>query len=159
MEGYLKPNSWKTQWLENGRLYYKVFKDNDSPKKAVDFGKELKARGIVVVDVISMRCAFPPPPKRAVAPSPGLLWCPYCVKWREFEESAVIDKDGLVGPQLLRCPTCRISVKHAYVRKYNPDLVIQYEMRQEMKARQKEVAKERRKIQKKYAVRGGIRKR
>lgn len=132
-------NSWKVQWKEEGKFLFKKF-DDDKPTRAVAFGKELKSRGIVVVDVISRRRAFPPPLNKQESPRPGLLWCPYCVKWREFEEAAVVTGE-LTGPSLMRCLTCTISVKDAYVRMYNPDLVIQYEMRMEMRHRQKEATK------------------
>lgn len=150
-------NAWRTQWQEGRQLFAKRF-EGDKPTKAVEFGKALKLRGISVVDVISMRKAFPPPLKMREAPKPGLLWCPYCVKWREFLEAEVKYPD-FITPVLLRCTTCRISVKDAYVRMYNQELVIQHEMRLEMKAKQRETAKMKKKATEKYSPRGGLRKR
>lgn len=135
-------NAWKTQWEEDSRRRAKRF-EGDSPSPAVSFGKGLKRRGIDVVDVISTRSAFPPPLKHLSAPKPGLLWCPYCVKWREFEEAEVVFKDFRTPP-LMRCTTCTISIKDAYVRKYNPELVIKYELQMEDRQRKREAAKEKR---------------
>lgn len=129
-------NAWKTQWQEGRKLFAKRF-DGEKPTHAVEFGKDLKRRGIEVVDVISVRRAFPPPLKHLQSPKPGFLWCPYCLKWRGFEESEVVYPD-FTTPNVLRCPACGISVKDAYVRMYNPDLVIQYEMKLEMKQKQRE---------------------
>lgn len=150
-------NAWKTQWVEGRQKFVKRF-EGDKPTAAVEYGKKLKLRGISVVDVISVRRAFPPPLKQRESPKPGFLWCPYCVKWRDFEEAEVHTKE-YVTPSLLRCTTCTISVKDAYVRMYNPDLVIQYEIRMELKAKQREAAKMRRKGAEKFSPRGGLRKR
>jgi hypothetical protein len=144
-------NAWRTQWVEEHKTKTKRF-ENEKPTRAVEFGKQLKSRGIMVVDVISMRRAFPPPLKHSISPKPGLLWCPYCLKWREFIEAEVKYPDFMT-PILLRCPICRISVKDAYVRMYNPEIVIQYEMRAEMKSRQKEAAK----LKRRNNIKGGLR--
>lgn len=148
-------NAWKTQWQEGRQLFSKQF-PGERPKRAVEFGKELKLRGIAVVDVISVRKAFPPPAKHATSPAPGLLWCPYCLKWREFAESEVHYKD-FYTPVLMRCTTCRISIKDAYVRMYNPELVIRFEMAEEMRAKRREQTKQAKK--QKYSVRGSMKKR
>jgi hypothetical protein len=148
-------NAWKAQWEEGHQLFVKKF-EGDKPTRAVDFGKKLKARGIIVVNIISARRAFPPPVKHSTPPQPGLLWCPYCLKWREFQEAEVLTKNYRT-PVLLRCPVCTISVKDAYVRMYNPELVIQYEMRQEMRSRQREATKLKKKAEDRYRPRGGLR--
>lgn len=136
-------NAWKTQWRDEGKLLVKEFEGN-SPKSAVEYGKKLKLHGIAVVDVISARQAFPPPPKRAISPQHGLLWCPYCVKWRVFEEAEVHYAD-FYTPSLPRCTVCSISIKDAYVRMYNPELVIRIEMQQELRAARKEQLKKNKK--------------
>ena len=139
-------NAWKTQWEEEGRRRYKEFA-GDKPTPAVEFGKKLKLRGIAVVDVISVRRAFPPPLKHQTSPGPGYLWCPYCLKWRPFEESAVQYTD-FYTPAVMRCPVCTISIKDAFVRMYNPELVIRYEMEMEMRQRRLEAAKAKKKAAK-----------
>ena len=142
-------NAWKTQWEENHVRRFKRF-EGDSPHDAVAFGKKLKSRGIIVVDIISQRRAFPPPIKAQTSPKPGLLWCPYCVKWREFSEIEVQGRD-FKTPALLRCTVCTISVKDCYVRTYNPELVMRYEIEAEIKAKRREAAKKKRQERAKMA--------
>ena len=119
-------------WLEEGKKLIKVF-EGDSPKGsgAVDFFKKKRSDGFTV-ELISRRHGFPPPIKQSLSPSPGLLWCPYCIKWREFEYATRTRRD-FYTPELLRCPTCGISVKDYYVRKYNALFVERYEAEQELK--------------------------
>lgn len=125
-------NAWNVQFIEDDRVLVKIF-EGDSPKEsgAVKFAKELKLRGLRV-DIISRRKGFAPPQLRAEPPGPGLLWCPYCIKWREFEESSVVRGD-YETPSLLRCSTCLISIKDYYVRVYNPIFVERHEIELEMK--------------------------
>jgi hypothetical protein len=123
-------NAWNVQFEEEGVLKIKVF-EGDKPKDsgAVDFAKKLKLRGLKV-DVISRRRAYAPP----VGKEPsgyGLLWCPYCIKWREFEVAAVVHPT-YETPELLRCTVCTISVMDYYVRKYNPVFVERHTIREEM---------------------------
>lgn len=151
-----RPNAWQVQWFEEGKRKYKRF-EGDSPKQAVEFGKSLKHRGLVVEGIISCRTAFPPPLKQQTSPKIGMLWCPYCVKWREFEEAAV-KKPEYTTPSLLRCTVCTISVRDAYVRMYNPELTLRYEMKMEMRERARKASKERKKASKKgEGPRGAIR--
>jgi len=125
-------NAWNVQFIEEGVVKIRVFEGN-SPKPAVDFAKEQRRRGLVVdVEVFSRRSAFPPPAKQLSPPRAGLLWCPYCVKWREFEESIIVRPDYETPPHL-RCPVCTISIRDYYVRRYNPDMVARMEVEAELK--------------------------
>ncbi len=124
-------NAWKVQWVDtDGRKLLKWFRD-DKPTDAVKFGKELKRHGIVIVDIISARRAFPPP-RGSHANRAGWWWCPYCVKWREFNETA-IRISGFVTPVLLRCSVCTVSVKDCFVRVYNPILAEKYAITLDMR--------------------------
>lgn len=126
-------NAWNVLYKEDERLLIKVF-EGDSPKEsgAVPFAKELRLNGITA-EVISRRRAFAPQgwPYQVNPPAPGLVWCPYCVKWREYEEASVVH-DDYETPSLLRCTVCTISIKDFYVRKYNPILVERYEIQAEL---------------------------
>lgn len=126
-------NSWKVMWLEDGRKRHKTFPGN-SPKTsgAVDYAKERKIRGLTVY-VISVGKAFPPPLVNPKLPHlgfkeapPGLLWCPYCIAFREFHEAALrIKLEGGVidGPEAWRCTVCTISIYDYFVRSYNEFMV------------------------------------
>jgi hypothetical protein len=123
-------NTWKVLWTEEGAHRKKTFESN-SPSPAVSFGKDLKRRGLSV-EIISGRKAFPPIKGQEPA-KPGYLWCPYCVKWRDFSEAAIKDSSGLLGPVLLRCMVCTVSIRDAYIRKYNLLTYAKWEMSQERK--------------------------
>lgn len=125
-------NAWNVQWVTaDGVLTKKAFEGN-SPKLsgAVDFAADLRKHGFSV-EVISRRRAFPIPMKMAIPPQMGLLWCPYCIKWRDFQEAAVQHGDR-VGPELLRCPVCTISVMDYYFRLYNSIFAERYFTAKEM---------------------------
>lgn len=125
-------NAWNVMWFEEGRKLLRVF-EGDSPKKsgAVDFFKLKKSDGSHP-EIVSRRLAYPPPLKQSSPDVPGHLWCPYCIKWREFEVS-YIERPDYYTPDLLRCSTCGISIKNYYVRKYNPLFAERYDAEQEMK--------------------------
>lgn len=125
-------NAWNVQYLKEGRVVIRVF-EGDSPKAsgAVPFAKKLAKRGLSY-DIISRRHAFPPVGKNTDPPAPGLLWCPYCIKWREFEEAAVI-REEYETPELLRCTVCTISIRDYHVRLYNPLFVERHDIEQELK--------------------------
>lgn len=128
-------NAWNVQFVEDGITKIKVF-EGDSPKNAVAFAKEQRLHGIVAdVNVISRRQAFPPPLKQVLPPRAGMIWCPYCIKWREFEESIVVRPD-YETPALSRCSVCTISIKDYYVRRYNPELIARMEIEAELKKTQ-----------------------
>lgn len=146
---------WKVFWREEGKLYFKTFKGR-RPTEAVEFGKSLKRRGILVVDVVSMSRAFPPPLHKLKPDRQGLLWCPYCIKWREFKEEGLPNSPLLI---YMRCPTCSISIKDAYVRTYNPELVLRIELAAEIKQKRKEAARLKKKEGARLGVRGGLKSR
>jgi hypothetical protein len=105
----------------------------------VDFAAALKNRGISV-DVISVRKPYPPPLKDRKKPwlgyqdppQHGLLWCPYCLKWRDFHYAAIIMRT-VTGPELFRCPVCTISTQDYYVKKYNPEMFLRLEIATQVK--------------------------
>lgn len=113
-------NAWNVFWLsEDGARKYKKF-EGDSPRGsgAIDFAKKLRSFGRTNIEIVSRRKAFAPPPKQSKAPEAGMVWCPYCLKWRHFVNTS-IRHNGIKGPQLFRCPICTISIKDYYVRLYN----------------------------------------
>jgi len=118
-------NAWNVQWRDGEKLVQKVF-EGESPKAsgAVPFANELRGRGILA-DIISRRHGYPPSLKHRNPPQLGMLWCPYCIKWKDFQETAVRHSD-YVTPVLLRCPTCTISIMDYYVRLYNPIFAERY---------------------------------
>jgi hypothetical protein len=128
-------NAWNVQWNDGEHLVRKVFEGN-SPKEsgAVAFANELRRRGLLA-DVISRRRGFPPPAKMKEPTRLGLLWCPYCLKWKEFQETAVKHEEYLT-PELLRCTTCTISIMDYYVRIYNPVFAERYFTAKDMRKRQ-----------------------
>lgn len=117
------------------------------------------------VYVVSARRAYPPPlvdpkwPSKGYQspPTHGLLWCPYCVKWREFEESAVRVM-GNISPDLFRCPICTISIMDHYVNLYNPEMVIRLNIASESKGVRVSSARVRKPKDPKK-VKGGVRRR
>lgn len=117
-------NAWKVVWFDQGKKFKKSF-IGDKPREsgAIDFGKKIKERGITQVHIVSKIRAFAPPATQRTAPEYGMIWCPYCLKWRFFVEKAV-SQSGHLGPLLYRCPICTISIKDAYVRKYNEMMII-----------------------------------
>jgi hypothetical protein len=123
-------NGWTVIWFDGGRKLKKNGFEGDSPTAsgAVAYAKAIIARGIPVdkVNVISKRKAFAPTTNMLARREPGLAWCPYCLKWREFRTYA-IRVDGVIGPEALRCPICTISSHDYYVKKYNAMLVARSE--------------------------------
>lgn len=125
-------NVWRVLWTESGMKKLKKF-TSDPPTPAIAFARPLKKQGFPV-EIISGK-PFPPPIKVRLPDRPGVLWCPYCIKWREFIDAAIKDKDGLLGPDLLRCSICFMSIRDAYIRKYNLMFYKKWEVQQEMKQR------------------------
>ena len=119
-------NTWNVIWWQASKKYIRHFKgDKPSESGAITFGKRLQEQGITP-HIVSGSKAFPPPLKKRIPPEQGMLWCPYCLKWRNFVQKA-IKRDELVGPNLWRCPICTISIKDAYVRMNNSMMVIRLE--------------------------------
>lgn len=111
-------NAWKVMWeYQEGRKKKKF--EGDSPKEAVDFGKDLKKKGLVVLGVISMRKAYAPKIGSDDADRVGHMWCPYCVKYRPFEFLSRWIGKVLLPPEL-RCPVCGVSINDYWVRHFNP---------------------------------------
>lgn len=110
-------NAWRVVWRKNGKRVRKTFQ-GDLPRPAIDFAKKVKAAGFLDVEVHSVRKAFPIPASKLKERKPGHLWCPYCLKWREFKMLAVRFSWGVAEPAL-RCPLCYISTEDAFVKKYN----------------------------------------
>src|SRR4051812_26794378 len=114
-------NAWKVIWFESGVKKVRSTFEGNRPKEsgAIDFAKKLVKRGIPLdqIHVVSKRKPFDKPEKVVVAN--GLMWCPYCLKPREFVERAIKFKEGNVGPSLWRCPVCTISTFDAAVRRNN----------------------------------------
>jgi len=130
-------NGWKVIWFDEGKKLVRKF-EGDSPRDsgAVDFGKRLQASGLNPVHIVSQRKAFAPPKDKNRPPEPGMLWCPYCLKWRHFHEISVMDSDGIRSPILWRCPVCTISVRNFYVKRYNFEMVARFDARDEIQSEQ-----------------------
>jgi hypothetical protein len=119
-------NSWKVLWDSGERRKFKRF-EGDSPKEAVTFAKKLRNRGLTVLGIISMKVAYAPPQNKEKPDQYGIMWCPYCVKWRIFEMLAI--HVGLVVLEAdFRCPVCTISINHFWVRSFNPIVAERYMM-------------------------------
>jgi hypothetical protein len=128
-------NGWKVIWFDGDKKLVRKF-EGDSPREsgAVDFGKRLQASGHNRVHIVSQRKAFAPPQDKRQAPERGMLWCPYCLKWRNFVETSIQGQDGTRSPIQWRCPICTISVNNFYVRRHNLDMVLRFEGRAEMQS-------------------------
>jgi len=120
-------NAWKVIWTMDGHKKLRRF-ESESPSPAIEFGKGIKRGGGTDVAVVSCRKAFHPP-KGQERPAGG-VWCPYCVKWRGFKEIA-IQREGYTTAAILRCPVCSISIHDAYVREFNFELSVHYQVQQE----------------------------
>lgn len=112
---------WKVIWYKDGKKFKKPFQ-GDKPREsgAIDYARSLIAKGVPKDDVhlVSMVTAFAPLKSTPTAPQPGMVWCPYCLKWRFFVEKALLI-GGFRTPLLWRCPICSISIKDVWVRKFN----------------------------------------
>lgn len=125
-------NAWKVLWKEKGHSFSKTFEgDKPSETGAPAFVKELKERGISEVNLVSKRKAYAPPVGKT--PPLGFLWCPYCVKYREFEVYAVRIND-LIGPERYRCSVCTLGADNFWVRKYNQGRLRQQELELEVRS-------------------------
>lgn len=108
---------WIVRWTTSeGKKTFRRF-EGDKPTDAVQFGKSLKRQGIKP-NVISANHAYRPTEKQEINRRPGMIWCPYCVKWRNFKLFAIKRKDYTTAPYM-RCPICTISTNDFYVRKFN----------------------------------------
>jgi hypothetical protein len=108
-------------FVREGKKYKKTFPGN-LPTEAIAFAKKLKQDGILDLNLVSASKAYAPPKDKLRPPEPGMLWCPYCIKWRFFREFATRHPTYRVQAKM-RCPACTISVSDYYVRKYNPVMI------------------------------------
>jgi hypothetical protein len=123
IEEVIMQQAWNVIWFQDKKKYIKSF-EGELPRVsgAVDYAKKLRKRGIVEVFVTSRRKAFAPPLAKKEPPQSGLLWCPYCLSWREYIYRA-IRTNGLVGPFVWRCPICSVSINDYWVKRFNPLMV------------------------------------
>src|SRR5262245_51025574 len=110
-----RPQYWKVVWTEKKGGKRKAIRFNNV-KEAVAVRKLKRQEGLEC-DVISLSKAYPPQKYSGTKPQ-GHLWCPWCVHWRIFKVFA-LKKDGIKGPDLLRCSFCYISSADYYIRRYN----------------------------------------
>lgn len=122
-DALVRPNVWKVIATKNHRTFFKKFV-GDKPREsgAIDFGKKLQELGYTNVNIVSARKPFTKPLNVQVPR--GLLWCPYCLKIREFIFKGLSHPDGSHTPALWRCPVCHISIRDAAVRTNNDFLTI-----------------------------------
>jgi len=97
------------------RLYKFV---GDTPKEsgAVAFAKKMKKKYAkvpgLIVELISVTKAYPPPKRVLHELTQDTLWCPYCVRVRLFYWDRMFE--------VLRCPACTITTAEFNVRIHNP---------------------------------------
>lgn len=108
---------WRVVFYRGGTRYHKTFTD-EKPTPAIEFAKRAKRAGYSDVNVHATKRGYPCPTSKLKLREPGLLWCPYCLKWREFKYLAVRFSTGISEPDL-RCPVCYITPRDYYVRVYN----------------------------------------
>lgn len=122
-------NAWRVYWVLDGKRKYRHFEGSDQLAEnkglrwyekpleaAVTFAKELKKQGHAP-DIVSCRQAFIPTIKDK-KPA-GSIWCPYCMKYRQFRLFRVNRKDGIPAQGANRCPVCTITENNYYVQRYN----------------------------------------
>lgn len=108
---------WKVLWVNlEGKKRFRKF-EGDKPSEAVQFAKSLKQQGLKP-NVISASHAFPPTKEQEINRRPGLIWCPYCLRWRKFKLFA-IKRSTYRTEAFMRCPVCTISTNDFFVKKYN----------------------------------------
>lgn len=103
-----------------------VQKENESLKRCLDRAKDavkvLKekyaGRTDIIIEIISRRRAFDKPEKVQVKANE--LWCPYCVKPRQFKKGQLVEIDGVSYlSDYRRCIICLMSDQDYYVQHYN----------------------------------------
>ena len=108
---------WTVKWKNaEGKIIKKRFL-GDSPKEAVEFAKGLKKQELQP-NVYCANHAFRPTTEQEAKRRPGMLWCPYCIKWRNFKMLAIKHATYTSEP-FMRCPVCTISVNDFFVKKFN----------------------------------------
>lgn len=112
--------TWKVLWRkEDGKKTFRKFSDpeDSSPKVAASFFRELKKQGLKPA-IISVNKAWRPTKDQEDKRRPGDLWCPYCIKWRQFKLFS-IKRKNYTSEAFLRCPVCTISTNDYWVKHYN----------------------------------------
>lgn len=108
---------WKVLWkTPEGQSKFKVF-EGKKPSDAVLYAKSLKKQGLKPA-VVSANYPYPPTPQQENNRRPGMIWCPYCLRWRNFKLFA-IKRATYVTDAQMRCPICKISTNDYYVKKHN----------------------------------------
>jgi len=108
---------WKVIWkTDEGKKTFRTFKGS-KPSEAVQYAKSLKHKGLHPV-VISSNHAYAPTQKQEINRRQGMIWCPYCIKWRSFQLYSIRRATYVTAP-VMRCPVCTISTNDFYVKKYN----------------------------------------
>ena len=108
---------WKVLWRdETGR---RLFKTCENVPEAKAFRTKLRDRGITgPIHLISKAWAYPP--QKSAGPRPnGLLWCPYCVSWRNFKLISYRTKEFPTPDEAVLCEVCSIPIINGFVQKYN----------------------------------------
>jgi hypothetical protein len=89
---------------------------------AIAFYRQMRKEG-KEVHLVSANRGFPPfkpgHKRYEERPSSKHIWCPYCMKWRQFVYTALRDRDGQVSAAENRCPVCKIPLHDYNVKKYN----------------------------------------
>lgn len=104
---------WRTA---EGKLTKKRF-EGKSPAEAVQYAKDLKKQGLEP-NIYCANHAFRPTQEQEQKRRPGMVWCPYCIKWRDFKLIS-IRRSTYTSEAFMRCPVCTISTNDFYVKKYN----------------------------------------
>jgi len=108
---------WKVLWKnKEGKKTFRMF-PGPKPTEAVIYARQLKRDGLAP-NVISAGHAYPPTKEQEEKRRPGMMWCPYCIKWRTFKLLA-IKRPTYTSEAFMRCPVCTISTNEFYVKKYN----------------------------------------
>ena len=87
-------------------------------KAARTLREKYAGRDDITIGVVSRLKAFPMPDK--VKLKRNQMWCPYCVKPREFKKGQLVEHDGISFlSDYRRCVVCGMSDNDFYVKTYN----------------------------------------
>lgn len=108
---------WVVKWrTAEGKLTKRRF-EGRSPSEAVQYAKGLKKQGLQP-NIYCANHAFRPTKEQELKRRPGMVWCPYCIKWRDFKLLA-IKRSTYTSEAFMRCPVCTVSTNDFFVKKYN----------------------------------------
>lgn len=102
---------WKVIVFHKGERVEKLF---HNPKKGQSLVAQLSERGVKAHVVCRRYPHFPP---KGEAPEPGMLWCPYCRRWRWFKVPK--KRPPFSTLEIKCCAWCWISEDDAFVKNYN----------------------------------------